>query len=92
MLGKDLEKDLHIIVPLLIGSELHVMDLIICIVKYCDVTLYLDDIIHYTLNRCSDVELMTDCLEIIAYHYRSFLRSNLDIIIGKLYALILEKS
>lgn len=62
ILGKDLEKDLNTIIPLLVGSELHVMKLIICIVKDCDVTAYLDDIIDYTLNRCNDPDLMTDCL------------------------------
>lgn len=92
MLGKDLEKDLHIIVPLLVGSELQVMKLIICIVKDCDVSVYLEDIINYTLNRCGDVDLMTDCLEIIAYRYQGFLRSSLDTIIGTLYKLILEKT
>ena len=81
ILGKDLEKDLNIIVPLLVGSDLHVMRLLICIVKDCDVTSHLDDIIDYTLNRCADPDLITDCLEIITYRYRALLRSNLDIII-----------
>lgn len=92
ILGKDLEKDLNIIVPLLVGSDLHVMRLLICIVKDCDVTSHLDDIIDYTLNRCSDPDLITDCLEIITYRYRALLRSNLDIIIEKIYTFIQEKS
>lgn len=65
------------------------MSLIICIVKDCDVTDYLDDIIDYTLNRCNDPDLITDCLEIITYRYKALLRSNLDALIGKLYNLIL---
>lgn len=68
------------------------MKLLICLVKDCDVGGYLDDIINYTLNRCMDVELMTDCLEVITYRYRVLLRSNLDPIISKLYTLIQEKS
>lgn len=62
LLGKDLEKDLHIIIPLLVGSELQVMKLLICVVKDCDITAYLDDIIYYTLNRCGDLDLLADCL------------------------------
>ncbi len=77
---------------MLVGSELQVMNLIICIVKDCDVSPFLDDIISYTLNRCSDPDLITDCFEIISYSYKAFLRSNLDVIIGKLYSLISEKS
>lgn len=61
-------------------------------VKDCDITAYLEDIVNYTLNRCSDLELMTDCLEIITYRYRVYLRSSLDAIIAKLYTLIQEKS
>lgn len=38
------------------------MKLIICLVKDCDISKYLDDIINYTLNRCIDIDLMTDCL------------------------------
>ena len=74
--------------PLLIGSDVNVMRLIICIVKDCDVTFHLDDIIDYTLNRCSDPDLITDCLEVITYRYKSLLRTNLDAIMGKIYALI----
>jgi hypothetical protein len=71
---------------------MQIIKLLICIVKDCDVTLYLNDIINYSLNRCTDVEHMTECLEIIAFEYRVHLRSNLDAIIGKLYTLIQERS
>lgn len=62
ILSKDLEKDLHVIIPLLVSSDFQIIKLLICIVKDCDVSGYLDDIINYTLHRCSDVDLMTDCL------------------------------
>jgi hypothetical protein len=91
ILGKQLEKDLHLIVPLLVSSEMPIIKLLICIVKDCDVTSYLDDIIYYTLNRCTDVDLMTECLEIVVFEYRVHLRSNLDAIVVKLYTLIQEK-
>ena len=50
ILGAEIEKDLKLILPLILTSEIQMMQLIIILIRDCDVSPYISQIVEYCLN------------------------------------------
>lgn len=50
ILGAEIEKDLKLILPLILTSEIQMMELIIILIRDCDVSPYISQIVEYCLN------------------------------------------
>jgi hypothetical protein len=92
-LGNELEKDLPTILSFLLSKpNKQITELLILLLRHCDVGYRLHEIVDYLLENCPDIELFLNCLDIMTYKYQNTLTVKLKTIINKLYDIVRENS
>ena len=90
ILGAELEPDLKFIIPLLMNSEIQMMEVLIILIRDCDVSPFVSEITEYCLtsDKSESMSLFTDSMDILSYKYHALLRPKIDRVMEKLYQIV----